>query len=154
MTPDHGVYEIKCTSLKAVCEPGAVEFNRTDRRYEFALRWEDGEIAEDILILDTDGYYDGREEISFQGDTYRMEFGEDLIEGVLGYHSQAAKCSKVQPSIALRYYIEFDAFLDANEVGGSGVWQGGTNTNIGARRTPKEFIERWVNQIPQGGDTT
>ncbi|KAJ56062.1 hypothetical protein ACMU_09900 [Actibacterium mucosum KCTC 23349] len=111
---------------------------------EFGIRWEDGEIAEDAVLCVTDGYYDGEDGIEFEGLTYSLEFSGDTVGDVIKRLGALPQSKRPQNHIALRYYVEFDAYFDPDvpRVGGRSSW--GRRGGRPDKRDPDDFWIKWM----------
>ncbi|MBO9467450.1 hypothetical protein J7443_19580 [Tropicibacter sp. R15_0] len=110
---------------------------------EIAIRWEESEIAQDVLLAVTDGYYDGKDDLQFDSQSYSLEFSEDDIADVQFGFDQLPVGTGLTRATALRYYVEFDAFLNPDHLGVGGKWTWGGGRGSSTKRTPLEFCERW-----------
>ncbi len=138
-----GVHTLEGSTLSEICADGCIVFDRSEHWVEFGVRWADGELAEDVLVVDTDGYYDGPDQIEFSGQKYSLEFGEDLLKDALVSFNNTSTKNRPSAEIFLRYMIEFDAALEprTERVGGKWVWGGMRGRP--EKREPKDFHKRW-----------
>ena len=143
MSDKDGLYSVQAVNIDELCENYEKYIGKPERVVEFAIRWQDGEVADDFLCVDTDGYYSGAEALDFNTQTYLLEFAEDTLTDVLeGWKGMPAD-QRPAASTALRYYIEFDAFIENGALRTGGKWAWGNGGNRPAKREPKEFYEKW-----------
>lgn len=142
MTPEYGVLSAKVMTLAEICS-GALPIGQKGRWYEFGIRWAEGEIADDVLVLETDGYCEVDDTIAYEGRTYGLEFGEDLLGDALRHSARNAEVGRLGATVALRYCVEFDAFLEPEQArtGGKWNWSGGRGRE--KQRQPEEFLAVW-----------
>lgn len=136
-----GVFSIRTLPLEDL---QSLSIGRAGRWYEFGIRWSDGEICPDILAVETDGYDDLEDVVSFKNEVYRLEFGEDLLSGVLKSNAIAEPEGRVNFETALRYAVEFDAFLEVGSLPVGGKWSWGGGRGRPKQRDPSEFARVWL----------
>lgn len=142
MTPDQGVLSARLMTLAQLCS-GSLVLGKEDRWLEFGIRWADGELADDVLQLETDGYAEVDDVVQFDGTSYSLEFGEDLLGSVLKFNADIGPTERCNNTISLRYCIEFDAYFVPGQtnVGGKWTWGGGRGRKT--KRMPEEFLKVW-----------
>lgn len=142
MSPEQGVISAKVMSLADLCD-GMVPIGQKERWFEFGIRWVDGEIANDILVLETDGYCEVEDSVDFQGQFYELEFGEDLLRDTLKYNARLGETKRPNLTVALRYHVEFDAFLELGQTRTGGKWSWGGGRGREEKRKPEDFLAVW-----------
>ncbi len=142
MSEDEGILSMKSLPLKEVADKAVLQRGKHRNWYEFGIRWVDGEIADDVLVVETDGYFESSGPIEYEGNSYSLQFGEDLLEDALESWSHFSS-SKVNAVTALRYMIEFDAAFVPDDLRVGGKWVWGGMRGRPEKRDPPDFCEAW-----------
>ena len=139
MKPVEGLFDVQLSTLRAVVEMVPDFPDRaSDRSLSFGVRKADGEFAEDVLVMDTDGYCEiGHFE--FEGRDYVVDLTQEVVEDVVAaLRNHFPSSQPPHPAIALRYYLEFDAYLTED------TWKHDQPDLRPGRRSPAEFWKRWM----------
>ncbi len=134
------------TDLSSVCAEPDLLSSRSPDEYLFWYRWEMGEIAEDILEEFSPLDAEEKESILFEGQAYDSFFTSEDVSDVQQSLEGLLPEQKPPVSIALRYYLEFDAFLVPGPFRIGGNWSWGSMGGRSERREPQAFYDYWSQQ--------
>lgn len=137
-----GVFGKWTSTLKKICAGPGLASAYSDRLLEFGIRWDDGEIAEDVLVLDTNGFSDAPIDWQENGQTYTLSFTEKHLKDVFAL--QAAQPEDIRPpiTVALRFFLEFDAFLTVDSIDQA-------KPRNASRRSARAFQQIWWPELDQ-----
>lgn len=102
---------LKISTLQDICENVDP---RTPSGYltkEYAVRWEDDELASDLLEIQTDPEATLPVEIEVNDLTYTVMFTEVQLKDVVAINAASTLQNAPAADVALRFYLEFDGFL-------------------------------------------
>ena len=136
---DPGIKSWRRSSLSEIAAESRTWLSDDVADLAIAIRWEDGEIADDVLVLEIDPYSGLDDDIlEFEGHSYDWDFTGQQLRSAISFQQEQGPIQDRDVIVrAIRYHLEFDAFLDFNfRVGGR--WEWGKQVRI-PKRTPREF---------------
>lgn len=142
MTEDVGLIDCFACRFSELLTDPRIKMNVYGQWAEFGFEWLDGEIADPIIVAITDGYYDC-DEVSYEGKKFPLIFSEEELTSVVKYLHQLPRGERPSAELSLRYYIEFDAFFDPDELRVGGKWTWGNRAFRPEKRNPEEFLQKW-----------
>lgn len=139
MRPEEGLFDVRRSTLHEIVGMLCNFPNRASgRSFVFGFRKSDGEYAEDVLVIETDGYCE-IERLEFEGNHYVVDLTQEMVEDVVGALKNHFPNTKApNPAIALRYYLEFDAYLMED------TWKFDEADPRPGHRSPADFWRRWM----------
>ena len=139
MRPEDGLFSVRQSTLREIVEM-VPEFpdRASGRSFVFGVRKIEDEYAEDMLVMETDGYCE-IERFNFAGRDYVVDLNQDTVEDVLvALNNHFPGSTPPDPAIALRYYLEFDAYLSEE------IWKFDKADPHSGGRSPADFWKRWM----------
>jgi hypothetical protein len=109
------------------------------------FRWVDGEIANDLLLLQLDKYSESEQKyLKIDGQNYHWDFDIQVLKGFSAWIEKAGfHVTPKAVEIAMRYMIEFDATFSIESLHVGGKWQWGNAGYRPKKREPAEFVDVW-----------
>lgn len=109
------------------------------------FRWADGEIANDLLLLQLDEYSEfERTHLRIDGHDYHWDFDIQALRGFNAWIQTAGfQVTPKAVEIAMRYMIEFDATFSIETLRVGGQWKWGNAGYRPKKREPAEFVDIW-----------
>ena len=139
MRPEEGLLSVREATLREIVEMVPDFPDRASgRSFVFGVRSIGDEYAEDVLVMETDGYCE-IDRFRFEERDYVVDLNQDIVEDVVvALKSHFPNSTPPEPAIALRYYLEFDAYLSED------TWKFDKVGPRPGRRSPAEFWKRWM----------
>ncbi|MFQ6554024.1 hypothetical protein AAD018_016910 [Aestuariibius insulae] len=134
------------TNLSKVCAVPDLLSSRSPDEYLFWYRWEAGEIAEDIVEEFSPVDVDEPQGPVVDGQSYDAFFTSEEVSDVQQSLEGLRAEEKPPASVALRYYLEFDAYLVPGPFRTGGNWSWGGMGSRAERREPQAFYDYWSQQ--------
>lgn len=121
--------------LDALDDPWAMPPARPGRLLAFGVRWQDGEIASEILVADMVASHLPRgQRVDYGGHTWSLAFDDARLREILTYNESLPAQIRPSTGTALRYAVEFGALLTP----------GDSPRDHTGPRSPQAFQQTWL----------